>query len=364
MPKGRLFVVDSESLEMTIKTNVVSIKTPEPTGKQWLKTVADIMADMLQIEIGDYIFLWKTGSNYQKSRIYGVYRAISEPYYKMNTANDLFPFKIKIEQAYIFNNPLVEYDLLNCPYIKTTMWTVLGKKVAGKSRGTSPLSPDEVGKIITLLIGRNPEYKFIEPSEERVVKVEEPLRIDYSNIGSNRQPESLIELYPNRLNFFKSNYEIYYEKILETVFNQELTRKNDKLFKQIGVNVEKIIWYSNYLPYSIEQSEMDYLMIESEDGYNPSHYYLLEFMKNKIDESHIRRCLMYSKWIDNTLALGEKITTPIIICQKCPDFNSANKKVKELNDIISEYEHEYNTKELKVYIYSFSADGPQFVLKR
>ncbi len=139
MNKGRLFVVNGETLQDTIQNNVVSISTPKVVGQQWLKTIADIMADMLQVEIGDYIFLWETRSNNQKSRIHGVYRAISAPYYEVSSPNDSYPFKIKIEKAYDFNNPLDEYDILNCPYIKTPLWTITGKKVAGKSRGTSPL---------------------------------------------------------------------------------------------------------------------------------------------------------------------------------------------------------------------------------
>ena len=79
--KGRMFVVNSETIQTTLNTQIASIITPNLQGEQWVKTLADIMADMLQIEIGDYIFLWETSGNGQKSRIYGVYRAISKPYY-------------------------------------------------------------------------------------------------------------------------------------------------------------------------------------------------------------------------------------------------------------------------------------------
>ena len=34
-------------------------------------------------------------------------------------------------------------------------------------------------------------------------------------------------------------------------------------FSQIGIDVDKVVWYSNYLPYSIEQSEMDYVLLQS-----------------------------------------------------------------------------------------------------
>jgi len=152
MNKARLFTVNEETIKNTLKSNIVSILTPEPTGTLWLKTFSDIMADMLQIEIADYVFLWETRSTNQKSRIHGVYRAISKPFYHMDSPSDKYPFKIHIEQAYIFDSPLDEYDILNCPYIKTPLWTITGKKVAGKSRGTTPLSQDETSKLIICLL--------------------------------------------------------------------------------------------------------------------------------------------------------------------------------------------------------------------
>ena len=169
--KGRMFVVNPETLQETINSNIASIRTPDLQGAQWLKTLSDIMADMLQIEIGDYIFLWETSSNNSKSRIHGVYRAISAPYYDCTTPQDDAPFKIHIEKAYDFQNSIDEYDVLNCPYIKSSMWTLIGKKVAGKSRGTSPLSPEEVRHLITLLVGKNQTYQFYPYNVNNVVNV-------------------------------------------------------------------------------------------------------------------------------------------------------------------------------------------------
>ena len=47
--KGRMFVVDEKTLITTQRDMVASIRIPKTVGEQWLKTVADIMADMLQI---------------------------------------------------------------------------------------------------------------------------------------------------------------------------------------------------------------------------------------------------------------------------------------------------------------------------
>ena len=128
-----MFVVNEETYNSTIRTNIASVFVPDSFGAQWVKTIADLMADMLQIEIGDYIFLWETGSATRKNRIHGVFRAISAPYFEQTNPREKNLFKIKIERAYTFEEALDEYDLLNCPFIKEPLWTIIGKKVAGKS---------------------------------------------------------------------------------------------------------------------------------------------------------------------------------------------------------------------------------------
>lgn len=356
--KGRMFVVNSDTIQTTLNTQIASIITPDLQGDQWVKTLADIMADMLQIEIGDYIFLWETSGNGQKSRIYGVYRAISKPYYECTSANDNAPFKIHIEKAYDFEKPLDEYDVLNCPYIKNEMWTIIGKKVAGKSRGTSPLSPTEIKNLITLLIGKNKTYQFYDFNPAHVVSVARPLKIDYAKTGIPAKPTSLSSIHPNDISYI-NNGNVHYEKILETLLNQEMSDRNAALFSQIGIDVDKVVWYSNYLPYSIEQSEMDYVVLQSDDGMCINKIFVIELQKGKIDEDHIQRCLLYSKWVNETLAIGANVVQPILICFNSYDFisgetHTVKKRCAErLETAINDSVREYSVNDLQVYTYSF-----------
>lgn len=367
--KSRLFVVNQTSLQNTIANNEVSIIVPKLNGDEWVKTVADIMADMLQIEIGDYIFLWETRSATSKSKIHGVYRAISKPFYYLNSTNDNAPFKVKIEKAYDFDNPIDEYDFLNCPYIKGSLWTVIGKKVAGKSRGTSPLSIEESKYLITMLIGKNPNYKYFPFNSNNVIMINNPLSINYS-LNNDNLPTTIANLNPNNLSFFKNNYALRYEKMLETIFNYEMTNKNQSFFDQLEIDVLKTIWYSNYLPYSVEKSEMDYVIIQSEDGFTVSDIYVLEFMINAVDEDHIHRCLLYSKWVNETLTLGQCIVHPILICKSSVDFINGETvptrilKLEKLKNSINNYLVKYNVNDLKIYEYKFDGSIPSFIRKK
>lgn len=360
--KGRMFVVNSETIEKTKNENIVSVISPNFQNKMWVKTLSDIMADILQVEIGDYIFLWETSKKGNKSRIHGVYRAISKPYYECISEEDNAPFKIKIEKAYDFKEPIFEYDVLNNPYIKNEMWTIIGKKVGGKSRGTSPLSPNEIKNLITLLIDKNKEYVFYDYNPKNIKNVPNPLKIDYSNKGNPVKPKSLKFLNPNYINFLENN-NIRYEKVLEAILNQEIINKNSNLFLKLGIDLDKVIWYSNYLPYSIEQSEMDYVIFQSDDGMCINKIFVIELQKNKVDKDHIQRCLIYSKWINETIAIGANVVQPILICFDSYDFineennkNSNKKKMEELNLFINNTVEEYKVKYLQIYKYSFKPD--------
>ncbi|MBE6115648.1 MAG: hypothetical protein E7187_02315 [Erysipelotrichaceae bacterium] len=355
MPKSRLFVVNDDTYRNTIESGIASIIMPAPTGQQWLKTFSDIMADMLQISIGDYIFFWKTRNKENKSEIYGVYRAISKPFYRCDDKNDIAPFKIHIEKAYDFCEPIEEYDALNNPYAKNSLWTLSGKKISGKSRGTSPLSMEESKYLIDLLIGKNPDYIFIPFDSSRIIEVQSELAVNYTNT-TNKNYRSLQEINPSELSFISEN-NVRYEKILETIFNQELTRKNALFFRPIGIDVDKVIWYCNYLPYSIERSEIDYMIIQSDDGFSQTQVFVIEFQKGQIDKDHIFRTFVYSKWVSETIAFGENLVQPILICNKYKDG---------IDEIIETFEKDFQSKRVKVYTYDIDSTAAKisFTQKR
>jgi hypothetical protein len=115
---------------------------------------------------------------------------------------------------------------------------------------------------------------------------------------------------------------------------------------------------------------MDYLVIESDDKTTFSRLSLIEFIRTKIDESHIYRSMLYSKWINETLTLGQSIAQPIIICPESYDFleGETNEILQntmlEMNVYIQNLEKEFSTKPLQVFTYDFSTRTPIFKRKR
>lgn len=330
--KGRLFVVNNEFMKNLESTMEIKVLIPEPASKTWYKTLTDIIADMFQMKIGDYVFLWETKGNNADSYIWGVYRIISNPFFEDNV------FKAKIEVAYKFLNPITEYDVLNDPYNKIDLWNICGKKIAGKSRASTPLSPYEIEFLIQKLIDKNPSFEY-KNYNNTILQVNNELPVNIINTCNNKTPSRLSDLNLAEISFVNKNGTVKYEKFMELLFNYLIKNNDAETLSKLGINLSNIFWYANYLPYSLERKEIDYLIMEAQDGIIVDKINLIEFQKNTLDVDHINRCLLYSKWINSKLAKGSNLTRPIIICEK---FNN-------LESTILEKEKFYSTKPLEIY---------------
>lgn len=332
--KGRIFVVDHTFMENVNDKMEIKAKLPPISGSRLFGSLTSIIADMYQLQLGDYVFLWETKGSNPDSYIWGVYRIISNPFFDYDEPEYI---KAKIELAYSFKNPITEYDILNDPYNKIDLWNIVGKKVADKSRASTPLSPYETEFLIQKLINENPDYKFYNRKTKKV-KIKNEIKINY-NKYENKEITNYSSLKFNNISYINKNGTVKYEKFMELLFNMIIRDSNKSALSKININIDNIFWYANYLPYSIDKSEIDYLIMESSDNTNVDKINLLEFQRDKLNEDHINKALLYSKWINSKLAKGSNLTRPIIICEKFAD----------LETIILEKEKFYGTKPLEIY---------------
>jgi hypothetical protein len=355
--KARLFVVDSQTINDVLNNNTVSVFVPNPEGKKlWVNTIIDIISDMLQMEIGDYIFLWETKSGATKNRIHGVHRVISKPFY-LYIEGDTAPIKIKVEKAFDFVNPVEEYDILNDPYNKHLNWTIIGKKVAGKSRASTPITSNEMNYLISKLIEVNTSYTFKKEFDEVSIPEDGQDLVLNLNMVTTKEFNILEDFSISELGHLPSrrSKKLKYEKSLEAIFNNLFSTRNSEIISEIGIDLNNLKWYANYLPYSFEQSEIDYLVIESIDGNVESKFTVIEFMKDSSDIDHIERALLYSKWVKDNLCYGIKnIVRPLLIC-----FSN---NISE--DTISSIEERYDDLHLSIYKYNIEDNKINFNLLR
>ena len=360
--KGRLFVVNEDTREMAETNMEVSIKIPKLPSKnkrsQWDKSIIDIMGDLFQVEMGDYIFLWEAVSkSNKKSKIYGVYRAISKPYYDYGEGEE-YPFKLKVEHAYVFRKPIEEYTIINNPHMKNELWTIIGKKVAGKSRGSSPLTNQEMEFLVQSLIDVNEgQYEFIPPHKE--IKVQNELTIDLSKEYERNIPDNLSQFDINKL-YHKTGEAVHYEKSLELIMNYLFRERKKEIIGQLGITLDHVVWYANYLPYGIERSEIDYMVKESIDGMMINKIDVIELMKDNIDEDHVRRSLLYAKWVRDSIGKGNNIVRALLICGPDSKLKENQSKIKRLNECIRQEEQSSGIN-LDIYRYCIKNGKIEFI---
>ena len=347
--KARLFVVNEETIARVLTYMEVSVMVPEPKGKKsWNETLVDIVSDLMQVEIGDYIFLWESGSK----KIYGVYRAISHPFYQADEGrNDIF--RIKIDIAYKFEKPIREYDIINNPYMKSKLWNIIGKKVAGKSRGTSPLTLEEMQFLIQSLIDANEEYIY--HNDYTIVDVDNEvlfdMKNDFESMILNRLQE--YEYHPLKI---KKGSGVQYEKALEGVLNYLFREQRQDIIGSLGIDCKNVVWFANYLPYGLERAEMDYMVMESLDGVTINRIDVIELMINIIDVDHINRCLQYAKWVAESVTNNKNIVRPILICSNKSMSSGKGFINAEIAQAIADLPKSYGFKGIDIYTYSMGEE--------
>lgn len=335
--KGRIYVVDHSFMQNLNNNLEIKANLPKLTSnKIWFKSLTSLIADMFQTQIGDYAFFWETKGNNSDSYIWGVYRIISNPFFDTTEPNCI---KLKVEPAYSFSNPITEYDILNDPYNKVDLWNIIGKKIKGIGRASTQLLHYETEYLIQKLIGVNTytAYTFIPPSLKSI-HLENEIKINF-NIFDNHIITDYSQLDINEVSYIKKDGTVQYEKFMELLFNILIKTDNSEELKKINISTNNILWYANYLPYSIDRSEIDYIIMESSDKVNIDKINLLEFQKYKLNDDHITKALLYSKWINSKLAKDSNLTRPIIICETFDDLESQ----------IVEKEKLYGTNPLEIY---------------
>lgn len=360
MRGGRIFIVDSDSYEATKKFNIAAIgKKDLNLGKNYIKTIYDLMSDILTLNKGDLIFFWEKSNNRtgESGRgLIGVYEVISDAYYdttpKIINSNvylgENYPFRIDIREIISFNKYLSEYYLFSRPDVRSKVWNLVGKKVGGKARGSIPLTPLECEILIHLLseinggitlISQNAPMTNLNHNNYLDVK----LNIGLNNVNNYKNIPML-----NKIDFSKiptvddtnknpEKYKVTQEKVLEAWLSNNI-RSSINLENLFGPK-EYIGWYSSYLPYSLDQKEIDFMVFHN----HPKHNFLMrislvELKKDTIKKDAVDQVFNYFKWAELNLVPGTKsIIQPIIIGKK-----PSSKKLDELKKYVEKIEKENN----------------------
>ena len=244
--------------------------------------------------------------------------------------------------------------------MKNKLWNIIGKKVAGKSRGTTPLSPEETQFLIQSLIDINNNYTYTggytihTPSLPNV-----EIQFDLVNPYSNSTPTSL-SAYAYAPIKVRERSEVHFEKALEGILNYLIKTRNSHKLSMLNIPIDNILWYANYLPYGLERSEIDYMIMESVDTVNVNKIDVIELMKSIIDVDHIRRCLQYAKWVSDSITNGKNIVRPILICGSKSLTSTKGFSNTDIQNALTMLPQEYGFNSVDVYTYELDGTDINF----
>jgi len=321
---GHLPIVNQATFSKMISDGCLS--TRGFLGKLWIKTTSDILSDVLATRKGDLIFPWVIygcgGSNIGFKHIFKV--ADSPIFIK----GDEFPVKIPLQvNGLEYGKSLSEADALDI-WDKKLLWNAIGKKSLGRGRSLTHQTPMEDEKIIELLNERNPSG----PKKIRLKKFNQtqiPICIDpkQNKLGKNLLEKINATAGDDRLSLldFKSipwrrNNLFSFEKTLEPWLMANIDKPTCKQFRKLAFDDDiPIRWFANYLPFGVQGSNIDLVVLQEKNGVKIANVIELKVgpLNQRGFEDAAMQVLDYSVFIRKALrAFGEEHMMNVVVVSR------------------------------------------------
>ena len=328
---SHLPIVDACSIELMKKEGAILIRAQ--LGRQKLKTIADILSDVLSVRKGHFVFPWRT-----KDKPIGFQYIFSIKEKPIFMQGQEYPIRIPLEKRYVEFSQLVEEDEALDLWRKKLLWNAIGKKSLGRGRSLTHQTPWETKELVELLRNKNNGECFLKETEKSNNNSGIPLSIHSQiciNEGINdneKIPENLSEVPINKIRWDK-NGKFIVEKALEAWIMENIDTPKGNSFRQkvLELNdVNRIVSFHNYLPFGVQGANIDVVVFsEKENGTIVAH--ILELKKDKINYKDFRKyeeeeINKYAKFIEKFLEVyGENF----IIKKGVLSYKPSIKEIKE-----------------------------------
>jgi len=282
--------------------------SPRNSRKPYLK----MLIDMLNLEIGDLIFLYE-----RQEGFHGIYKVKTLPFFdtsKVSNNNGFYvdkswPIRILLENVYYFPKPVSEDLLFSTPKYENIFWIWSYRKIQG-SRGCNIITPEAAEALIELLVkvnGCDEKYDAFNPYE----------------------PDKIENI---KFIFSRHDQEVALEDYLRGYIICQI--KKDKEMTEFLGKLDDIEWYANNVPYHISQKNIDILVFHKNYRYTDMplryKYSIIELKKGVVKPDDVSQLIRYASWAGGRLANGELETIqPILIGHDFTD--EAIKKARNLD---------------------------------
>jgi len=266
--------------------------SPKNSRKPFLK----MLVDMLNIDIGDLVFLYE-----RQVGFHGVYKVKSSLFFDTTQVKNQdgllidkqWPLRILLENVYYFPKPVNEDLLFSTPKYENIFWIWAYRKSQG-ARGCNTITPEAAEALIELFVklnGNDESYNKFKPYK----------------------PQDSNEI---KFTFIEENSKVALEDYLRGYMISKMT-KNKEFEKFLGA-LEDIEWYANNVPYHITQKNIDILVFHKNFRYTNAplryKYSVIELKKDVVKPNDVSQLIRYAQWTSGRLANGEiEMIQPILI---------------------------------------------------
>jgi len=155
--RGHVFIVNDKTLPKHLEYMFVGTSAGERENN------ISLLADMMRVKGGDFIFFYIEGNQRVKGRFFGVFRALDNVVYHVRGRGAREPslpipliYRKRISPYEVYQNGVLEWVALDKlpTYSKEILWTLIYRKMKAK-RGNTMLFPWETERLINLIRAEN-----------------------------------------------------------------------------------------------------------------------------------------------------------------------------------------------------------------
>lgn len=274
---GHLCIVTEQTLEDVKKTGCISTTGKLGNKKKnidfKIKTTADLFSDVLAMRKGDYVFPWITkGDEGQNQGFRHIFKVGGSPFF---VKGDEYPIKIPLAtEGKEFPKNLKELEALDL-WTKKLLWNAIGKKSLGRGRSITHQTPMEDEQLLKLLKKKNKKKNAIKiplgNCKNRIINItidttqnqHSPWTSEITRLENYKQEDRLKNIELKKVPWVKGKY-FSYEKVLEAWIMENIDQAACKSLREFLMDKEdKIEWFGNYLPFGVQGSNMDIVILHS-----------------------------------------------------------------------------------------------------
>ncbi len=220
MMRGHVFVVNEDTLPIHLEYQFVGV------GAGGKDSHIGLLADMLRVKEGDFIFFYIEGTTEKKGRFLGIFKAIDNTVYHLKGSNANEPnlpwyysertkkyeplkliYRKKIRPYKVYPKGVLEWVALDKlpTYSKEVIWMLIYRKMKGK-RGNTMLFPWETRRLISLIREENKwgnirsccftfdkgSFEIISSNRAKMHNIGNPVRLELKDI---KRGESYLQAY-------------------------------------------------------------------------------------------------------------------------------------------------------------------------